>query len=43
LTRGRWKDLPATCRSYLKALAELTGAKLAIASVGPARDQTLFL
>lgn len=39
----RWKDLPAKCRSYLKAIAELTGAKLTIVSVGPAREQTIFL
>ena len=38
-----WKKLPAKARAYLKAIAELTGAKLAIASVGPARDQTIFL
>jgi len=39
----QWKELPAKARSYLKALAELTGAKLAIASVGPGRDQTIFV
>jgi adenylosuccinate synthase len=39
----RWKDVPAKTRSYLKAIAELTGAKLTIASVGPAREQTIFL
>ena len=39
----RWKDLPAKAKSYLKALAELTGAKLRIASVGPAREQTIIL
>ncbi|MBA4149603.1 MAG: adenylosuccinate synthase [Verrucomicrobia bacterium] len=38
-----WKDLPAKARTYLKAISELTGAKLAIASVGPAREQTMFL
>ena len=38
-----WKKLPANCRSYLRAIAELTSAKLAIVSVGPARDQTIFL
>jgi adenylosuccinate synthase len=38
-----WKDLPAKTRSYLKAIAELTDAKLFIASVGPARDQTIFV
>jgi len=39
----KWKDLPAKARSYLKAVAELTGAKLKIASVGPGREQTIFL
>ena len=39
----RWKELPAKTRAYLKALAELTGAKLAIASVGPGREQTIFV
>jgi adenylosuccinate synthase len=39
----RWKDLPAKARLYLKAVAELTGAKLRIASVGPGREQTIFL
>ena len=36
-----WKKLPAKARSYLKAIAELTGARLAIASVGPGREQTI--
>jgi adenylosuccinate synthase len=39
----RWKDLPAACRAYLKAIAELNGAKLSIVSVGPAREQTIFV
>jgi len=38
-----WKDLPPKARAYLKAIAELTGAKLSIASVGPAREQTIQL
>ncbi len=38
-----WKKLPQKARAYLKAIAELTGAKLTIASVGPAREQTIFL
>jgi adenylosuccinate synthase len=42
-TAKKWKDLPAKTRSYLKAIAELTGAKLAIASVGPGREQTIFV
>lgn len=38
-----WKKLPAKCRAYLRALAELSNAKLGIVSVGPARDQTIHL
>jgi len=38
-----WRDLPVRARSYLKAIAELTGAKLGIASVGPSREQTIFV
>jgi adenylosuccinate synthase len=38
-----WKDLPVNARNYLKALAELTGAPLSIVSVGPSREQTVFL
>jgi adenylosuccinate synthase len=39
----KWKDLPPRARAYLKAIAELTGAELAIVSVGPSRDQTIKL
>jgi adenylosuccinate synthase len=39
----RWKDLPARARTYLKALAELSAARLSIASVGPGREQTIFV
>jgi adenylosuccinate synthase len=39
----KWRDLPPKARAYLKALAELTGASLAIASVGPGREQTIFV
>jgi len=38
-----WKQMPAKAKAYLKAISELTGARLKIASVGPAREQTLFL
>ena len=38
-----WKQLPAKARAYLKAIAELSNAKLHIASVGPSRDQTIFV
>jgi adenylosuccinate synthase len=39
----RWKDLPAKTRAYLKALSDLTGAPIRIASVGPGREQTVFV
>jgi adenylosuccinate synthase len=35
--------LPKNARAYLKKLAELSGAKLTIASVGPGREQTIVL
>jgi len=38
-----WKKLPVKARTYLKAIAELTGARLSIVSVGPGREQTMFL
>jgi adenylosuccinate synthase len=39
----KFKDLPPKCRAYIKAISELTGAKLFIASVGPGREQTIFV
>jgi adenylosuccinate synthase len=39
----RWRDLPSRCRGYLQAIAKFTNAKLAIVSVGPAREQTISL
>jgi adenylosuccinate synthase len=38
-----WRELPPKARAYLKAIAELSNAKLLIASVGPGRDQTIFV
>jgi adenylosuccinate synthase len=34
---------PLNCRHYLLTIAQLTGTRLTIVSVGPARDQTMFL
>jgi adenylosuccinate synthase len=39
----KWKQLPPKARNYLKAIAELSSAKLGIASVGPSREQTIFV
>ena len=38
-----FKDLPPKAREYLKAIAGLTDANLFIASIGPGRDQTIFV
>ena len=39
----RYEDLPANARRYLERMAEVTGIKLGIVSVGPNRDQTIVL
>lgn len=39
----RWRDLPRKAQSYAKRLAELSGGRLAIVSVGPNRDQTIVV
>ena len=39
----KFADLPPKAREYLKAIAGLTDAKLFIASIGPAREQTIFV
>jgi len=38
-----WKKLPPKARRYLQVISKLIGAKIIIASVGPARSQTMFL
>ncbi|MEI6034444.1 MAG: adenylosuccinate synthase [Verrucomicrobiae bacterium] len=39
----KFSDLPPRAREYVNKLAQLTGAKLSIVSVGPARMQTIRL
>lgn len=39
----KFSELPVAARNYVKYIAELTGARLSILSVGPARVQTIFL
>jgi adenylosuccinate synthase len=39
----RFSDLPPAARTYVKALAALMGTRLKIVSVGPNRDQTIWL
>src|SRR5204862_2613859 len=34
----RWNDLPRKAQRYLKAITKLTGGRMTIASVGPARE-----
>ena len=38
-----WTDLPTRARKYLRVISKLIGAKLTIASVGPGRNQTIFV
>ncbi len=38
-----FKELPPAARRYLQRIAALTGAKLAVVSVGPHRDQTIHV
>ena len=39
----KWEDLPLNARNYIKRLEKLSGAKVAILSTGPERDQTIYL
>ncbi|HMJ06813.1 MAG TPA: adenylosuccinate synthase [Chthoniobacterales bacterium] len=39
----KFADLPAPARAYVRRISELTGARLTIVSVGPARGQTIIL
>ena len=39
----RFNDLPLNARRYVRALADLTGSKLGIVSVGAAHDETIRL
>src|SRR5689334_7924010 len=36
-------DLPVQARNYVRRISELTGARLSMISVGPSRNQTIFL
>ncbi len=38
-----WDDLPKNAKNYIKRLEELSGAKVAILSTGPEREQTIYL
>jgi adenylosuccinate synthase len=38
-----FSDLPRDAREYVRAIAELTGAKLTMLSVGPTRSETIML
>jgi adenylosuccinate synthase len=39
----KFSELPAAARTYVLAIAELTGAPLRIVSIGPTRDETIIL
>ena len=39
----KYEDLPEKARNYLERMAEVTGIKLGIVSVGPNRDETIVI
>ncbi|MFL6515059.1 MAG: adenylosuccinate synthase [Chthoniobacterales bacterium] len=39
----KFSDLPVQARNYVKRISELTGAELSMISIGPSRDQTIFV
>src|SRR5260370_22378899 len=39
----RFSQLPSAARKYLRYISKLTGAKLSMVSVGPARGETIIL
>jgi len=39
----KWSDLPENARKYVKALGEIIGVPVEICSVGPDRQQTIFV
>jgi adenylosuccinate synthase len=36
-------DLPANCQSYVRALEEMSGARISVIGVGPGRDQSIVI
>ena len=38
----KWHELPQTTRFYLSTIAEIMGCPIAVASVGPERESTIF-
>ena len=39
----KWADLPAAAQRYIERTAELIGLPVTIVSVGPDREQTIFV
>jgi adenylosuccinate synthase len=39
----KFSELPSNARKYVRAIADLTGARLRIVSVGPTRNETIIL
>jgi len=39
----KYEDLPVNARRYVERIAEVTGVKVGIVSVGPSREQTILL
>jgi adenylosuccinate synthase len=39
----QWQDLPAATQTYLQRIEELAGVPIQLVSVGPDREETIFL
>ena len=39
----KFSQLPSAAKNYVKSISEMTGAKLKIVSVGPTREETIFI
>ncbi|MBR1680830.1 adenylosuccinate synthetase, partial [bacterium] len=39
----KYEDLPKNCKEYLKRIEEISGVHISIISVGPDREQTIFV
>jgi adenylosuccinate synthase len=42
-TVRKYEDFPLNARRYVERIVEITGVKMSIVSIGPKRDQTIFL
>ncbi len=39
----KWEELPVNCQNYIKRIEEITKCKISLVSVGPDREQNIYL